>query len=531
MNKLKTGLNLSDLTLGIELGSTRIKGVIIDQDNHTIASNDFVWENEFHDGIWTYDLNDAWEGIQAVFSMLKKKMQTKYGIELNTIGAIGISGMMHGYLPFDKKGHQIARFRTWRNTTTEEAAHELSELLQFNIPHRWSVAHLYQAILNQEEHVENLDYLTTLSGYIHWKLTGKKVLGVGDASGMFPIDSSIGDYNEEMSDQFNRLIQKHGYNWEFKEVFPKVLLAGEDAGELTAEGAKLIDPTGTLQAGIPLCAPEGDAGTGMVATNSILEQTGNVSAGTSIFSMIVLEKPLSDYYPEIDIVTTPDGKDVAMVHCNNFTSDINAWTQLFKEVVDLLGFETKESELFEKLFKQALKADKDIGQLVHCNYYAGEPITDTNEGRPLFARMPDSDFNLANFMKSQIYSALATLKIGMDLLTEKEQVKISSIVGHGGFFKTEYVGQKLMADALEVPITLMSTAGEGGAWGIALLAQYHLRKASYESLDIFLKKSVFKDIKGEELHPTIEGIADFKIYMKRYHAFLDVERKAIEVLI
>lgn len=523
-------MDLKQTALGIELGSTRIKGVLIGKNQETLASGDFSWENKFVDGNWTYDLEDVWAGLQEVFSQLAKEVQNVYGIPLTTVGAIGFSGMMHGYLPFDQAGNQLTAFRTWRNTTTEQAAEQLTALMKFNIPQRWSVAHLYQAILNEEQHVADVDFITTLAGYVHWKLTGEKVLGVGEASGMFPIDSETGDYDEKMVEQFNELIQPNNYQWTLEDIFPKVLVAGDRAGVLTEAGARLLDPTGTLQAGVPLCPPEGDAGTGMVATNSIVEHTGNVSAGTSIFAMIVLEKALSNYYVEIDMVTTPAGKAVAMVHCNNFTSDINAWAGLFKEVVESLGLTVDNSQLFKTLFEQALLADEDVGGVVNCNYFSGEPITGFEEGRPLLARMPDSKLTLPNFMKSQIYSALATLKIGMDILTEKEQVQVDNLLGHGGFFKTEKVGQQMMADALKVPVSVMNTAGEGGPWGMALLAAYMVNKQADQTLETYLADDVFASEEVKTLEATSEGISSFVSYMEKYDAVLNVERAAIDHL-
>src|SRR5699024_3241637 len=453
-------LDLEKTALGIELGSTRIKAVLIGSDHASIASGEYEWENRFEDGVWTYHLEDVWNGLQAAYQQLFNKVKDKYGIPLLKVGTIGFSAMMHGYLPFDSDGNQLAPFRTWRNTTTEKAAEELTSIFQFNIPQRWSVAHLYQAILNMEEHVEEIDFLTTLAGYVHWKLTGEKVLGVGEAAGMFPIDTETGDYDFRMIEQFNDLMKHYDYQWSLNDILPRVQTAGTHAGILTEEGARLLDPNGTLQAGAPLCPPEGDAGAGMAATNSVSVHTGNVSAGTSIFAMIALEKDLSDYYTEIDMVTTPTGKPVAMVHCNNFTSDINAWVNMFSELLGLLDTNVDTGELFSILFNQAMQADADVGGLMNCNYYSGEPITSFEEGRPLFVRMPDSKLTLPNFMRSQIYSALATLKIGMDILTTEEKVQIDYVLGHGGFFKTEKIGQQLMADAIRVPVSVMNTAGE-----------------------------------------------------------------------
>lgn len=521
---------LEKTALGIELGSTRIKATLIDANHTPIASGEYIWENRFEEGIWTYDLEEALQGLQAVYGQIAKTVEEKYETKLTTIGSLGVSAMMHGYLPFDASGQQLAPFRTWRNTTTEKASEELTERFQFNIPHRWSIAHLYQAILNEEQHVQDLNFLTTLAGYIHWQLTGEKILGVGEASGMFPIDPETGNYHEQMVEQFNQLLEKYNYDWTLLELLPEVKEAGFQAGTLTKEGAQLLDPSGTLEEGVIVCPPEGDAGTGMVATNSISEHTGNVSAGTSIFSMIVLEEDLAHYYKEIDIVTTPAGKPVAMVHCNNFTSDINDWTNLFQEVLKVSGASVETGDLLTLLFEEALKADADVGKMVHCNYYSGEPITGFEEGRPLFARLPDSQLTLANFMRSHIYAALATLKLGMDILTEREKVQVDYILGHGGFFKTEHVGQQLMADATNVPIAVMETASEGGPWGMALLAAYTVNKEEDQSLEDYLEGEVFAQEKTTRANPTAEGSASFTAYMERYQALLHVERTAIDHL-
>lgn len=523
-------LDLAKTALGIELGSTRIKAVLIGSDHQSIASGEHEWENRYEEGLWIYHLEDVWTGLRAAYQQLSSEVENKYGVPLTEVGSLGFSGMMHGYLPFDSAGNQLASFRTWRNTNTEEAAKELTSLFQFNIPLRWSVAHLYQAILDKEEHVEKIDFLTTLSGYVHWKLTGEKRIGIGDAAGMFPIDSDTGDFDGEMMEQFNDVMKKIGYNLSLDQILPKVQLAGANAGILTEEGAKLLDPTGTLKPGIPLCPPEGDAGTGMVATNTVAEHTGNVSAGTSIFSMIVLDKPLSDYYPEIDIVTTPAGKPVAMVHCNNFTSDINDWAGMFAEVSEAMGMKVDIGELLTVLFNQAMKADLDVGKLVSCNYYSGEPITEFEEGRPLIVRMPDSKLTLPNFMRTQIYAALATLEIGMEILTTEEKVQVDYILGHGGFFKTEKVGQQLMADALKIPTTVMNTAGEGGPWGMALLAAYSINKDPEQSLEDYLEHQVFANEETKTIEPTTEGMESFALFMERYQAMLKVERTAIDVL-
>lgn len=523
-------LELEKTALGIELGSTRIKAVLLDLDHVSIASGEYEWENRFEDGVWTYDLEKVWLGLQAAYRQLSNEVKGKYGVQLTHVGTMGFSAMMHGYLPFDSEGEQLAHFRTWRNTNTEQAAEELTTLFQFNIPLRWSVAHLYQAMLNQEDHVEEIDFLTTLAGYVHWKLTGKKILGVGEAAGMFPIDPELNDFDISMLEKFEALAKHFDYTWSLKNILPKVQTAGAHAGILTEEGAKLLDPTGTLQAGVPLCPPEGDAGTGMVATNSVAEHTGNVSAGTSIFSMIVLEKPLSDYYTEIDMVATPTGKPVAMVHCNNFTSDINAWVNMFAEITEVLGTKVGQEELFTVLFKKAMEADADVGGLTNCNYYSGEPITGFEEGRPLLVRMPDSKLSLSNFMRAHIYSALATLEIGMEILTDQEQVQVDYLLGHGGFFKTEKVGQQLMADALRVPVSVMNNAGEGGPWGMALLAAYSVKKEEGQSLESYLKEKVFAEEEVKTEKPTEEGMESFAQYMKRYRSMLNVERAAVNYL-
>jgi len=490
-NDTQEAINSGKTVLGIEFGSTRIKAVLIGEDHTPIASGSYDWENRYENGIWTYSLEDVWTGLQESYRKLSKEVFENYNTPLRTIGAIGFSAMMHGYMAFDKDGKLLVPFRTWRTTTTALAATALTELFQFNVPHRWSIAHLYQAILNKEPHIKDISYQTTLAGYVHWKLTGQKVLGVGDASGMFPIDSKTNDYDASKIELFNKRLEVENIAWKLLDVLPKVLAAGDAAGVLTGEGARLLDPTAQLQRGIPLCPPEGDAGTGMVATNSVAERTGNVSAGTSVFAMIVLEKELSKVHPEIDMVTTPSGKPVAMAHSNNCTTDLNAWIGLFREFVDELGLEISQSKLFEILYKKALTGDADGGGLLAYNYFSGEPVTHLEEGRPLFVRTPESRFSLSNFMRVHLFSALGTLKIGMDILFEEEQVKIDKLLGHGGFFKTEEVGQKIMAAALDVPVSVMETAGEGGAWGIALLASYMLRKKENEPLEAYLSNKVF----------------------------------------
>ncbi len=516
--------------LGIEFGSTRIKAVLIGEDHAPIASGSHEWENRYENGIWTYSLEDIWKGLQESYRELSNEVSEKYNTPLKTIGAIGFSAMMHGYMAFDKDGNQLVPFRTWRNTMTGQAQNELIDLFQFNIPQRWSIAHLYQAILNKESHIKHIGFLTTLAGYVHWKLTGQKVLGVGEASGMFPIDSKTNDYDERMIGLFNERLEAENIPWKLKDILPKVLLAGDAAGVLTEEGAKLLDPSGGLGAGIPLCPPEGDAETGMVATNSVAERTGNVSAGTSVFAMIVLEKPLSTVYPEIDIVTTPTGKPVAMVHSNTCTSDINAWVNLFQEFTSVLGVEISESKLFEILYKQALAGDADCGGLLSYNYFSGETITHLDEGRPLFVRTSESRFNLPNFMRMHLFSALGALKIGLDILFDQEQVRIDKVLGHGGFFKTEGVGQRIMATAMNVPVSVMETAGEGGAWGIALLASYMLHRAENEPLEAYLSNKVFAGESGSTIAPDQADVDGFTAFMERYKKGLVIERTAVEAL-
>ncbi len=516
--------------LGIEFGSTRIKAVLIGEDHTSIALGSYEWENRYENGMWTYRLEDIWTGLQESYRNLSKEVLEKYNTPLKTISAIGFSAMMHGYLAFDQDGNLLVPFRTWRNTTTGQAAEQLTELFQFNIPQRWSIAHLYQAILNQEAHVKDISHLTTLAGYVHWKLTGQKVLGVGEASGMFPIDSNTNNYDEGMIEQFNERLGAENIAWKIQDILPKVLVAGDAAGVLSEEGARLLDPTGQLLPGIPLCPPEGDAGTGMVATNSVAERTGNVSAGTSVFAMIVLEKALSKLYPEIDMVTTPTGKPVAMVHCNTCTSDLNAWVDLFQEFTKALGVEMSESKLYEMLYQKALAGDADGGGLLAYNYFSGEPITHLEEGRPLFVRTTESHFTLSNFMRVHLFSALGTLKIGLDILFEQERVKIDKILGHGGFFKTKEVGQKIMAAAMNVPVSVMETAGEGGAWGIALLATYMLRKATNETLEAYLSNKVFAGESGTAIAPDQKDVNGFTAFMERYKKGLMIERAAVDGL-
>jgi sugar (pentulose or hexulose) kinase len=529
-NDTQKAIESGKTALGVEFGSTRIKAVLIGEDHMPIASGSHEWENRHENGIWTYSLEDVWSGLQDSYRKLREEVTKKYNTPLKTIGAIGFSAMMHGYMAFDKGGNQLVPFRTWRNTITGQAAEKLTALFQFNIPQRWSIAHLYQAILNKEPHVKDISHQTTLVGYVHWKLTGDKVLGVGEASGMFPIDSKTNDYDTRMLELFNERLAAEKLPWKLQDILPKVLMAGDAAGVLTEEGAKLLDPTGQLQTGIPLCPPEGDAGTGMVATNSVAERTGNVSAGTSVFAMIVLEKALSKLYPEIDMVTTPTGKPVAMVHSNNCTSDLNAWVDLFQEFTHVLGVEISASKLYEMLYKQGLMGEADAGGLLAYNYLSGEHITHLEEGRPLLVRTPESRFTLSNFMRAHLFSALGALKIGLDILFEKEQVKIDQILGHGGFFKTKEVGQRIMAAAMNVPVSVMETAGEGGAWGIALLASYMLHKTANESLEAYLSNKVFAGEKGLTITPDPRDVYGFATFMERYKKGLVIERAAVDAL-
>ncbi|WP_024295371.1 xylulokinase [Lacrimispora indolis] len=517
-------------SLGIELGSTRIKAVLIGENHIPLACGGYDWENRFEDRVWTYSLEEVKRGLTGCYRNLAEDVKKTYGVELKVLGSLGISGMMHGYLVFDKYGRQLAPFRTWRNTITGEASARLTEIFAYPIPQRWSIAHLYQSMLNQEDHVKDMGFMTTLSGYVHWLLTGQKVLGVGDASGMFPIDIQTRDFNSRMLDQFDRLAADTGYSWKLHDILPKVLSAGENAGVLSPEGAGLLDPSGQLKYGVPLCPPEGDAGTGMAATNSVRPRTGNVSAGTSVFSMIVLEKELAHVYEEIDLVTTPAGDLVAMVHCNNCTSDLNAWISLFGEFLDEMGYKAETGYVFSVLYNLALTGDKDCGGLLSYGYLAGEHITGFDEGRPLFVRMPDSRFNLANFIRVHLFTSLGALKTGMDILFKKEGVKLDLVFGHGGLFKTKGVGQSVMAAAMNVPVSVMDTAGEGGAWGIALLASYMIHREEGETLEHYLENRVFSGESGNQVMPDPEDTAGFEIFMERYTGGLAIERAAVEVM-
>ena len=516
--------------LGIELGSTRIKAVLTDASHAPIATGEHVWENQLLDGYWTYGETEIWQGLRACYRDLAHNVQTQYGVALQSVGAMGVSAMMHGYLALDAQGALLTPFRTWRNSTTGEAAEELTALFDVNIPQRWSIAHLYQAMLNGEAHVRDIASLTTLAGYIHWRLTGQAVLGIGDASGMFPVDPATGDYDAGRMAQFDALAREKGYAWRLRDLLPRVLPAGAQAGVLSQAGARLLDEDGALRPGIPLCPPEGDAGTGMVATGSVRPRTGNVSAGTSVFAMVVLERPLSHVHREIDLVTTPDGSPVAMVHANNCTSDLNAWVGLFGEFAQALGTPMEMGALYELLYRQALAGDADGGGLLAYGYLSGENITGVEQGRPLFMRTPQSRFTLKNFMRTHLFAALGALRLGMDILRQ-EDVRIDAMLGHGGFFKTPGVGQRLMAAAIEAPVSVMQTAGEGGPWGMALLAAYMLHGAQGESLADYLQQRVFSAQQADTLRPDPQDVKGFAAFMQRYRRGLAIEQMAAQHLL
>ena len=504
-----------DIYLGIELGSTRIKAVAINADHNPVSSGDFTWKSSFTDGIWTYSLDEVWKGLKAAISGVGNR---------ESVAAMGISAMMHGYLAFNKDWNLLTPFRTWQNTVTGQAAAELTQAFGFNIPQRWSVAHVYQAILNGEEHVPKIAHITTLAGYVHYMLTGVNAIGIGEASGMFPIDSEKNCYDEEMLTRFEELVAGRKLPWKLMDILPKVLVAGENAGYLMESGAARLD--NLLSPGIPFAPAEGDAGTGMTATNAVAPRTGNVSAGTSIFSMVVLEKNLSKVYEEIDMVTTPTGKPVAMVHCNNCTNDTNAWVGILKESAALFGATPSAGELYTKLYQHSLEGDADCGGVLVCNYMAGEGVTHMDAGRPLVARRPDAAFSLANFFRAQLYSTMATLKIGMDILAE-EHVAIDSLTGHGGLFKTPVVGQKYMAAACNAPVTCMETAGEGGPYGMALLVSFMLRKSEGETLEDYLNTKVYAGAEGSTVAPDAADVEGFNQYLKQYRGLLKVEREAV----
>ena len=525
----KTTIENGRAFLGIEFGSTRIKAVLIDEQHAPIASGSFTWENKFENKYWTYSQGLIWDGLQRAFAELNQDVEIKFGIRIHLVAAIGFSGMMHGYLPFDSNGQLLVPFRTWRNTTTGTAAAELTDLFKFNIPQRWSIAHLWQAILNNEEHIGKIDHLTTLAGYVHWAVSGQKMIGIGEASGMFPMDSSTKNYDQNMLSSFNQLLHNKKLPYTLEQILPAVKLAGEPAGVLSQEGAKLIDPSGGLQAGIPLCPPEGDAGTGMVATNSIMERTGNVSAGTSVFAMIVLQNALSKHYPQIDMVTTPAGSPVAMVHSNNCTSDLNDWVELFAEYGKLVGHQVDTSQLYSVLYKQALQADPDGGGMLAYNYLSGEHLTGLEDGRPVFIRSANSNFTLPNFIRTHLFASIASLKIGMDILTQHEKVKLEKLLGHGGFFKTEDVGQRIMAAGMNVPVAVMETAGEGGPWGMSILAAYMVQKFATETLEDYLNRAVFADAAQKIIEPDQTDVEGFAKFMQRFQAGLPIEEAAIRL--
>ena len=526
--KAISSIKSGSVVLGIEFGSTRIKAVLVDEDNNPIATGGYEWENEYVNQIWTYSIDNVWTGLQECYKDLVRSVSDKYGVELKEIKAIGISGMMHGYMAFNKDDELLVPFRTWRNTMTGTASKELTKLFDYQIPQRWSIAHLYQAVLNNEEHVKDISFITTLAGYVHWKLTGKKVMGVGEASGMFPIDLETKAFNEKMLDKFDGLVSEKGFDWNIRGILPDVLLAGQEAGVLSEEGARLLDPSGSLVSGVPLCPPEGDAGTGMVATNSVGVRTGNVSAGTSVFAMVVLENELSRVYEEIDLVTTPCGDLVAMAHCNNCTSDLNAWVGLFGEFAEAAGFEIDTDKLFGVLYGKALDGDLECGGLLAYNYLSGEHITGFEEGRPLFTRTPSSKFNLANFMRVHLFTSLGALKKGMDLLLKEEKVNLDKMFGHGGFFKTREVGQKIMAAAINTPVYVMETADEGGAWGIAVLASYMVGKKTDETLADYLVNEVFQGGEGIRMEPDLADVEGYNIFIERYIKGLPIEKAAID---
>ncbi len=525
---MKEYIEAGKAVLGIEFGSTRIKAVLIGEDRSPIASGSHDWENSLENGIWTYSLDAIWAGLQDCYAKMAEDVKAQYGAEITSLSAIGFSGMMHGYMAFDKNDELLVPFRTWRNTITEQASEQLTELFGYPIPQRWSIAHLYQAMLNGEEHVKDITFITTLAGYIHWMLSGEKVMGIGEASGMFPIDIEAKDFNKRMIAQFDE--KAEAYPWKLEDILPKVLLAGDDAGKLTEKGAKLLDPTGTLKPGAPMCPPEGDAGTGMAATNSVRVRTGNISAGTSVFGMVVLEHELKEVHHEIDLVTTPDGNLVGMVHCNNCTSDLNAWVNCFKEFLESLGVDVSMPKIYDAFYYEAEKGDPDCGGLLAYNYFSGEHTTGFEEGRPLFVRKPDNKFSFANFAKVNLYTALGALKAGLDIMLVGEGVKLDRITGHGGLYKTPRVGQQITANAINAPVSVMKTAGEGGAWGIALLADYMISKEDGETLDAYLENKVFAGNEGSVIDPQPDEVDGFNEFMKRYKTGLAIERAAVDNL-
>lgn len=518
-------LNSEELSIGIELGSTRIKTIAIDKKLNVRASGSFQWENKFVDGFWTYSANDIWVGLQQSYGAMAQDLFDKTGVTLTKVNSIGISAMMHGYLAFDNNDDLLVPFRTWRNGNTKEAAKKLTDIFNFNIPERWSIAHIYQAILNKESHTSQVEFITTLSGYIHWYLTGEKVIGLGDASGMFPVDISTNNYRQDLLSEAQDLFATHGFGNSIESILPQVKLAGEFAGRLTEIGAKLLDPTEKLESGCILCPPEGDAATGMVATNSITANTGNISAGTSAFAMIILNNKLQNYYPEVDVVTTPDGKEVAMIHVNNCTSDINDWMNLFSEVLETMGVNFSSENMYGQIFETSLSSDDDLGGLLSYNYISGENITDVDVGHPLFIRLPNNNFNLANFMKMHLYSAFSTLKIGIDLLQENENINLSKLIAHGGIFKTKNIAQQVLSSALQEKITVMDTASEGGAWGISILG-YYAALDEQITLEQFLNEKVFINTNEVTIEPNDKEVQNFQNYLNRMKRGLQIERDA-----
>lgn len=526
-DKIKSAIINGKTSLGIEFGSTRIKAVLINEEFEVIANGSFNWENRLENKLWTYHLDDAIKGLQESYASLALDVKEKYKTELKTIGCIGISGMMHGYIALDKNDKLLAPFLTWRNTNTKQAAEKLTKLFNFNIPLRWSISHLYQSILDKKDHVRNISYLTTLAGYIHYQLTGMKVTGIGEASGMLPIDPETLNYDQNMVDAFDKILEKQKLSYRLKDILPKVLLAGANAGKLTEKGALLLDPSGKLQAGIPMVAPEGDAGTGMTATNSVASRTGNVSAGTSIFSMVVLEKNLSKIYKDIDIVTTPTGKPVAMVHCNNGTSEFDKWFNLFKDFYETMGQESDDSKIYEAMYNSSLKGDLDCSDIIYFNYLSGEPVSNLIDGRPLLVRKAESKFTFANFMRSQLYSIISALSLGNQIL-KKENVVIDRLTGHGGMFKAKGVAQRYLSSAMNVPVSVTKTAGEGGPYGMALLASYYLLKDNKQTLEDFLDKKVFANAKSTTVMASEEEVKAYASYLKKYKKLLNAEKEAVK---
>ena len=526
--KQKNIIENGKAVLGIELGSTRIKAVLIGENGEILGTGGYNWENCLINGIWTYDLAEVWTGLQSCYQDLLTNVRASYGIPIVKLKSMGISAMMHGYLPFDKEGRQLAGFRTWRNNITEKASDILTEELEYNIPQRWSIAHLYQSILNEEPHIKKIAYMTTLSGYVHWMLTGRKVLGIGDASGMFPIDTNKKCFHEKMIQKFDTLISDKHFEWRLKDILPQILTAGEDAGRLTEKGALLLDTSGTLQPEVKMCPPEGDAGTGMVATNTVEKRTGNVSAGTSAFAMVVLEKELSKVYRQLDMVTTPDGALVAMAHSNNCTTEINSWISVFEECLTAFGVELPPERIYQTLFEESLKGEKDCGGLLPYCFHSGEHGVGLNEGCPMFVHPANARFTLSNFIRSQLYTCFGAMKLGMDILMKDEGVVVDKILGHGGIFKTKGVAQNYLAAAVGTPVVVMENAGEGGAWGIALLAEYLDHRQ--ESLAKFLQTHIFQNTKSVRVVPDDEDISGYEEFMKRYKAGIPVEKNAVEKL-